>query len=191
MSDLAVPRLSQRANFAACPDALRFACSCAQFHADQRSDIERTATASCRTLYRDGDAKARQSCPQRVRSVVGLRGRGGGTAAAGLEPEGNAQGELRAHGHHQQVSATEVALQDSDDETQPFQRRSSHSISWQVFAAQSRLSADPFRVRAPYGCHTSEAVEKNNRGAGASAVAPRCCTRCWRWMPTTAAASVR
>jgi len=29
----------------------------------------------------------------------------------------------------------------SDEEAQPFQRRSSHSISWQVFAAQSRSSA--------------------------------------------------
>src|SRR6266446_7552871 len=64
-----------------------------------------------------------------------------------------------------------AALYDSDEEAQPFQRRSSHSISRQVSAAQSRSSADQFRVRSPYGCHMSEAVQKNNRSA--SAVAPR------------------
>src|SRR5258706_4473826 len=68
---------------------------------------------------------------------------------------------------------TKRALYDSDEEARLFQRRSSHSISWQVFAAQSRSSADQFRVRSPYGCHMSESVKKNNRSAVASAVVPR------------------
>src|SRR6267142_2615178 len=39
VSDLAAPRLSQRADFVACLDALRFAASCAQFHRDPRKII--------------------------------------------------------------------------------------------------------------------------------------------------------
>ena len=66
---------------------------------------------------------------------------------------------------------TKRAPHESDDEAQPFQRRSSHSISQQVFAALSRSSDD--RVGSPYRCHMSEAVEKKDRIAGASAVAPR------------------
>jgi hypothetical protein len=34
---------------------------------------------------------------------------GNGTVASGLEPEGNAQGEFRAHGRRQQISVTEDA----------------------------------------------------------------------------------
>src|SRR5258708_27197438 len=69
--------------------------------------------------------------------------------------------------------AGKAVLHDSDEEAQPFQRRSSRSISRQVFAAQSRSSVDQFRVRSPYGCHMSEAVKKNKLSAGASAVASR------------------
>src|SRR5260370_21526192 len=61
-----------------------------------------------------------------------------------------------------------VVQYDSDEEAQPFQRRSSHPISWQAFAAQLRSSADQFRVRSQYRCRMSEAVTKNNRSAGAS-----------------------
>src|SRR3954464_11640100 len=60
-----------------------------------------------------------------------------------------------------------------DEQAQPFQRRSSHSISWQVFAARSRSSADRVRAKPQYRCHMSEAVKKNNRSVGASAIAPR------------------
>src|ERR1700675_5204619 len=71
------------------------------------------------------------------------------------------------------AAGTKRAPYDSDEEAQPFQRGSSHSISWQVFAAQSRSSADRVRVGSQYRCHMSETVTKNNRSAGASAVAPR------------------
>src|SRR5258705_6809528 len=99
---------------------------------------------------------------------------GNGTVAAGLEPEGNAQGEFRAWpSPANKRYGRRCGSDDSDEEAQLFQRRSSHSISWQVFAAQSRSSADQFRVRSPYGCHMSESVKKNNRSAVASAVVPR------------------
>src|SRR5258705_3619373 len=99
---------------------------------------------------------------------------GNGTVAAGLEPEGNAQGEFRAWpSPANKRYGRRCGSDDSDEEAQLFQRRSSHSISWQVFAAQSRSSADRVRVRSPYRCHMSEAVKKNNRSADASAVVPR------------------